>query len=389
MAKRVFFMVLDSFGVGHAADAADFGDEGSDTLRSCFDSGELHIPNLQRLGIFNMMHNDYGGPVEAPEGAFGRANEMSAGKDTTNGHWEMAGVITEQAMPLFPDGFPPEMMEQFTEMTGRGVLLNKPYSGTDAIKEYGEEHLRTGDLIVYTSGDSVFQIAAHKSIVPLDELYRYCEMSREMLTGPWAMGRVIARPFDGEPGNFYRTTERHDYSLLPERPTLLDAMKEQGFDVLAVGKISDIFAGQGVTWMIGTEGNTDGMRVTKELLDRDFHGLCFVNLVDFDMLYGHRNDVAGYTRALNEFDAWLGGFLAEMGPDDVFAMTADHGCDPATPSTDHSRENTPVIFAGASIKPGVDLGLLPTYADIGATIAGLLGVDYTGDGTSRADLIQR
>lgn len=388
MVNRVFWIVCDSLGVGHAFDAADFDDEGSDTLKACFDSGNLHVPNLARMGVFNMLYNGWGPKVDAPIGAFGRANEQSAGKDTTNGHWEMAGVISTQPMPIFPDGFPPEMVAEFTRLTGKEVLLNKAYSGTDAIRDYGVEHMETGKLILYTSADSVFQIATHKQVVPLDELYRYCQIARDMLTGDWAMGRVIARPFDGEPGNFHRTTERHDYSLQPPEPTVLDALHEQGYDVLGIGKIHDIFNGSGVTWTQTTHGNADGLRVTSEQLPRDFRGLCYINLVDFDMLYGHRNDVPGYTNALNEFDEWLGGFLDALGPDDVVVISADHGCDPATPSTDHSRENTPVLIAGPPIKPGVDLGVLPTMADIGATIADLLGCDYRGAGTSRACLIR-
>jgi phosphopentomutase len=302
--------------------------------------------------------------------------EASKGKDTTTGHWEMAGVISERPMPTYPDGFPQEVIDELSRRTGRGILCNKPYSGTDVIRDYGEEHLRTGDLIVYTSADSVLQIAAHEEKIPVEELYHICEIARDVMQGPHAVGRVIARPFIGEAGNFTRTPRRHDFSLTPPHDTMLDYIKKAGKDVIAVGKISDIFAGCGVTERITTTGNTDGLQKTTELLSRDFSGFCFVNLVDFDMLYGHRNDATGYARALEEFDRWLVDARAALRPGDVLMVTADHGCDPSTPSTDHSREYTPWLVCGEGIVP-VDLKTRPTFADIGATILGLL--DVSGD----------
>jgi phosphopentomutase len=303
--------------------------------------------------------------------------ERSLGKDTTTGHWEMTGVISQKPLPTYPKGFPKELLDTFSAAVGRGVLCNLPYSGTDVIRDYGEEHLRTGALIVYTSADSVFQIAAHEDIVPIEELYRYCEIARELLKGHHGVGRVIARPFEGE-HPFRRTPRRHDYSLLPPAPTMLDVIKESGLDVISVGKISDIFAGQGVTEGHRTGNNDEGMKIALSMTERDFHGLCFVNLVDFDMTFGHRNDVDGYAAALTRFDAWLPEFLSRLGKEDALIITADHGCDPSTPSTDHSREHTPMLLVGGSVKAGVDLGTRVGFCDIAATVLEALGVEQEG-----------
>ena len=381
--KRIFLIVLDSAGAGAAPDAAAFGDAGAHTLRSCFASDRLQIPNLVQAGIGCIDGLDFLGKTDAPSGAVARLEEISAGKDTTIGHWEIAGVVSEQPLPTYPDGFPAEVLDAFRAATGRGVLCNKPYSGTAVINEFGDEHVRTGDLIVYTSADSVFQIAAHEGVVPLEELYEDCRKARAILRGKHGVGRVIARPFVGSGnGNYTRTTNRHDFSLEPPHATLLDAVKSAGQDVIAVGKISDIFAGQGVTEKILTKGNTDGLAKTLALADRDFRGLCFVNLVDFDMLYGHRRDPAGYAGALNEFDAWLPGFLARLGPDDLVMITADHGCDPCfLKTTDHTREYVPLLVLGQAVKP-VNLGTRRGFCDIAATAAACLGAPLETPGRS-------
>lgn len=375
--KRVFLIVLDSVGIGEMPDAADFGDQGSNTLRACSASPRFSLPNLEKLGLFHIDGNDWywgnKGKAKSFAGAAARMTEVSKGKDTTIGHWEIAGVISPKPLPTFPQGFPKELLDAFTRETGRGVLCNLPYSGTEVIKDFGEEHLKTGKLIVYTSADSVFQIAAHEGMVPIDELYRYCEIARRLCTGPYGVGRIIARPFEGE-HPFKRTSRRHDYSLTPPKKTLLDAVKDAGMDVLAVGKINDIFAGQGITEMVRTAGNQEGIERTLEYGKRDFHGLCFTNLVDYDMLYGHRNDVDGYAAALTYFDERLPELLGMLGKEDLLMITADHGCDPSTPSTDHSREYTPWLIAGPGIKQGVNLGTRKTFADIAATIADYLGV---------------
>lgn len=370
MGRRAFLIILDSFGIGKATDAAAFGDAGSDTLAAVAKSPKLSLPNLRSLGLYNIDLVDEAPKEPAPKGAFCRLREKSMGKDTTTGHWEMAGIISEKAMPTFPEGLPKEMLARFEQLSGRKALCGLPYSGTDVIRDYGEEHMKTGALIVYTSADSVFQIAANEAAVPLDELYRYCEMAREMLTGDWAVGRVIARPFVGSaPDNFKRTAGRHDYSLKPPAPTLLDALQKAGKDVIGVGKIYDIFAGQGVGESIKTTGNTDGMEKTMALAERDFEGLCFVNLVDFDMVYGHRNDVDGYAAALSEFDVFLGKFLPLLREEDLLFISADHGCDPSTPSTDHSREDVPLLGAGPLVKPGVNCGTRLGFSHIANTIA--------------------
>lgn len=372
MAKRVFLIVLDSVGIGEQPDAHEYGDEGSNTLKACFDSGKLDIPNMKKLGIFNIDGNSYGGAVEAPTAKYARMRELSNGKDTTTGHWEMMGIISEKPFPTYPEGFPPEIIAEFEEKTGRRVICNKPYSGTQVIADYGEEHVKTGALIVYTSADSVFQIAAHEDIVTVDELYRYCEIAREMLKGEHGVGRVIARPFTGT-HPFTRTKNRHDFSLVPTKETTLDRISSKGLTCYGVGKINDIFAGAGLNGFVRTADNADGMKKTEEFAKQDWKGFCFVNLVDFDMSFGHRNDVAGYTNALNEFDKWLGGFLPKLRDGDVLMITADHGCDPATPSTDHSREYTPLLIYGKNVTPE-NLGTIDGFDYIGRTVEGYLEI---------------
>ncbi len=370
MKKRIFLIVLDSFGVGELPDAADFGDEGSNTLKALQSTGKLNCPNLMSLGLFNIENCAYEKylPTPSPLADYGRMSEASKGKDTTTGHWEIAGLISKQPLPTYPDGFPQSLIREFEEKCGRGVLCNKPYSGTEVIKDFGEEHLKTGKLIVYTSADSVFQIAAHESIVTLSELYRYCEIARDMLKGEHGVGRVIARPFGGE-YPFKRLSGRHDYSLLPPEETMLDKLKARGYDTISVGKINDIFASRGVSSSTPTSNNSEGMDVTISLADKDFCGLCFVNLVDFDMVFGHRNDADGYTRAINEFDVRLGELLKKLRDDDLLIITADHGCDPSTPSTDHSREYVPLLILdgekyNTSTASGCSLGTLDSFTYI-------------------------
>lgn len=379
--RRLFLIVLDSVGIGEAPDAALFGDEGSNTVRAAVEAG-ADLPNLKKLGLFNIDGMDWTTGEQAPAGAFGRMQEASMGKDTTIGHWEIAGVVSPKPLPTFPDGFPPEIIEKFEQLTGRKVICNKPYSGTQLLLDYGREHVKTGALMVYTSADSVFQVAAHEEVVPVEELYRYCEMARELLIGDYAVGRVIARPFIGEYPNYTRTSRRHDFSLKPPRPTMLDAIRDAGLDSIAVGKISDIFAGSGVTEIIRTANNTEGIARTLELLRRDFHGICFVNLVDFDMVYGHRNNAPGYAEALMEFDRALPEICAGLKKEDLLMITADHGCDPSTPSTDHSREYTPLVAWSPSVFPGTNLGTHNTFADIGATVVDFFGLENHTDGSS-------
>ena len=379
--KRVFLIVLDSFGIGEMPDAASYGDAGSNTLGTVSKSPCFSMPNMAKMGLFNLDGVTDGEKEPEPSAAFARIAEFSRGKDTTTGHWEIAGLISTKPMPVFPDGFPDKVIREFEEKTGRKVLCNKPYSGTEVIKDYGEEHMRTGALIVYTSADSVFQIAAHEDIVPVEELYRYCETARKILVGDMGVGRVIARPFVGEPGNFTRTSRRHDYSLLPPEDTMLDQLKAAGYDVIGVGKINDIFAGKGLTEFVRTSGNAEGIERTLEYMDRDFEGLCFVNLVDFDMLYGHRNDVEGYAKALTYFDRQLPRIIGKMRRDDILMITADHGCDPGTPSTDHSREYTPLIVYGESVPAGYNWGTRSSFADIGATILSYFNVESHISGT--------
>lgn len=379
--KRVFLIVLDSVGIGAMEDAAEFGDAGCNTLKSASESSGFHMPNMERLGLFNIDGIDWKEGTKEPLAAYARMKEASRGKDTTIGHWEIAGIISKKPLPVYPNGFPDEILKPFREMTGRGILCNKPYSGTEVIRDYGDEHVRTGDLIVYTSADSVFQIAAHEDIVPVETLYSYCEMARKLLTGKHSVGRVIARPFIGAEGNYTRTSRRHDYSLLPPSETMLDALSTAGKEVIGVGKIRDIFAGRGLTSYVYTKGNADGIQKTLEYMDQDFEGLCFVNLVDYDMLYGHRNDIEGYGRALTEFDEALPEILAKLRKEDVLMITADHGCDPGyAASTDHSREYTPFIMYGSPITPG-NLGTRETFADIGATVLKYLNVPGNIAGT--------
>ena len=381
--KRVFLMVLDSVGIGEMPDAAQYGDAGSNTLAAASTSSYFSMPNMQKLGLFNIDGVECRPAVDHPSAAFARMTEVSKGKDTTIGHWEIAGIASPKPLPTYPDGFPKELLDAFSSQTGRKVLCNKPYSGTEVIKDYGKEHVETGALIVYTSADSVFQIAAHESVVPVEELYRYCQIARKLLTGEHSVGRVIARPFTGEYPHYTRTTNRHDFSLLPPSTTMLDQLSDNGFDVVAIGKIYDIFAGRGITEAIRTGGNDEGIARTIEWTKRDFNGLCFINLVDFDMLYGHRNDVEGYAKGLTTVDQAIPEILAGLREDDLLLITADHGCDPSTPSTDHSREYTPWVIAGPKVKSGVNLGTLPTFADIGATILDYFGVKPEITGTSR------
>ena len=388
--KRVFLIVLDSCGVGAAPDAADFGDAGSNTLRSCAQSGHLHIPNLIAAGIGNMDGVDCLPSVPSPTGAIARLREASMGKDTTIGHWEIAGVVSPNPLPTYPQGFPKEVLDAFAAATGRGILCNLPYSGTDVIRDYGAEHLKTGKWIVYTSADSVFQVAAPEEKIPLEELYDGCRKARAILRGRHGVGRVIARPFVGDPETgFRRTSNRHDFSLEPPGSTMLDAVKEAGLASIAVGKIQDIFAGRGTTEYVYNKSNADGMAHALHYARQDFRGLCFVNLVDFDMVYGHRRDAVGYAKALSEFDAWLGGFLKELTAEDVVMITADHGCDPCyTATTDHTREYVPLIVLGPGVR-SVNLGTRNTFADIAATVTELLGVPYKTPGVSFAEQILR
>jgi len=361
---------MDSMGIGEMPDAAAWGDEGSNTLGAIRDLPDFFCPNLIDMGLFNI--EGVGGGVAAPTASYARMREASMGKDTTIGHWEMAGIISARPFPTFTEGFPTHIIEQFEAVTGRGVLCNASYSGIDVLRDYGEEHLKTGKLIVYTSADSVFQIAAHEDVVPVEELYRYCQQAREILTGPYGVGRVIARPFTGT-HPFRRLPLRHDYSIEPTDQTAIDLLRDEGFDTVAVGKIYDIFAGRGFSECIRTVDNDDGMRKTLEIADRDFEGLCFVNLVDFDSAFGHRNDPVGYASAMTAFDAHLGALRAKLREEDILIVTADHGCDPSTPSSDHSREYTPMLICGNRIRAGVDLGTRPTFADIGATVMEYLG----------------
>ena len=371
--KRVFLIVLDSVGIGEMPDADEYGDAGSNTIAAAASSPSFSMPNMQKLGFFNIDGVDCREGSAAPAGAFARLTERSKGKDTTIGHWEIAGLVSEQPLPTFPDGFPKELLDEFEKETGRKVLCNKPYSGTEVIKDFGEEHRKTGALIVYTSADSVFQIAAHEEIVPIEELYRYCEIARRLCTGKFGVGRVIARPFEGE-YPFSRTSRRHDYSLEPPKATMLNYISGAGKEVLAVGKINDIFAGSGVTDMVRTVSNADGIDKTLSWMERDFNGICFTNLVDYDMLYGHRNDVEGYAKALTSFDERLPQILAALKEEDILMSTADHGCDPSTPSTDHSREYTPLVIAGAPVKAGINLGTRASFADIAASVLEYLEV---------------
>ena len=387
---RVFLIVLDSVGIGALPDAAAYGDAGCNTLRSCYQTGELRLPNMERLGLFNIDGIDYGTPYEAPIGAYGRLAEASAGKDTTIGHWELMGIISPKPLPTYPDGFPQDLITRFEAETGYIALCNKPYSGTEVLTDYGEAHLGTDkSVIVYTSADSVFQVAVHMEKVPIEELYRICEIARGLLVGEHGVGRVIARPFDGAPGAFQRTALRRDFSKIPPRETLLNVMERNGLATIGVGKIEDIFAGSGISESIPAKSNEDGMKQIAALVQGEFKGLCFVNLVEFDMLYGHRNDAVGYTKALNTFDIWLGKMLPTLRDTDVLILTADHGCDPGYPGTDHTREYVPIIVYGKEIRQGINLGTGASFADVGKTIAELFGIDALIDGDSMIDKLMQ
>ena len=386
--KRIFLIVLDSCGVGAAPDSEAFGDFGVNTLRSCAASKKFSIPNLIRAGLGNMDGIDYLPKEPHPTAALARLQEASMGKDTTIGHWEIAGIVSPNPLPTYPQGFPQEVLEEFERATGRGVLCNLPYSGTEVIRDYGEEQKKTGKWIVYTSADSVFQVAANEAWIPLEELYDACRKARKILQGKHGVGRVIARPYVGEDkDSFRRTANRHDFSLEPPAQTMLDAIKAAGLDTLAVGKIFDIFAGRGTTDHVFNQSNADGMQHTVDYAARDFHGLCFVNLVDFDMQFGHRRDVDGYANALTEFDTWLGKFLPTLGEEDMVMITADHGCDPAyIATTDHTREYVPLVVLGQKVRP-VNLGTRRSFADIAATITDILGVPFETPGKSFAEEI--
>ena len=386
--KRIFLIVLDSFGIGAMKDSESFGDVGVNTLASCATSPKLHIPNMIAAGLGNIDGVSCLPKAAAPIGAFARLTEASMGKDTTIGHWEIAGIVSPEPLPTYPNGFPEEVLEPFRAATGRGVLANAPWSGTAVLDEFGEEHMKTGDLIVYTSADSVFQIAAHEDIVPPEKLYEYCRIARNILRGKHGVGRVIARPFVGTgKGNFKRTANRHDFSLEPPKETLLDAIKAAGKASIGVGKINDIFAGIGTTEHVYNTSNANGMEHTDHYVQQDFEGLCFVNLVDFDMVFGHRRNIDGYADALSEFDAWLGTFLPKLQEDDLLLITADHGCDPGYgATTDHTREYVPLLILGKGVKP-VNLGTRDSFADIAATVAQLLDVKLDTPGQSFAQEI--
>ncbi len=380
--KRVFLIILDSVGIGEMPDAEKYGDKGSNTVRACSKNKNFSMPNMRKMGFFNIEGMDCKESEPEPTASFARMEELSNGKDTIIGHWEIAGIESKKPLPTYPNGFPKELIEKFENLTGKKAICNKPYSGTEVIKDYGRESVETGSLIVYTSADSVFQIAAHEEVIPKEELYKYCRIARDMLCGEHAVGRVIARPFIGEFPNYIRTTNRHDFALVPPEKTMLDFVKESGKEVIAVGKISDIFAGRGITEKILTKGNADGINKTLEVMERNFEGLCFVNLVDFDMLYGHRNDVSGYASALTYFDFRLREICDKLRDEDILIITADHGCDPTTNSTDHSREYTPMIIYGKVIKPGVNLGTRRGFADTGATVLEYLGIKGKNKGKS-------
>ena len=367
--RRVIWIVLDSVGIGEMPDAAKYGDAGSDTLGNIARQRPLHLPNFCQLGLANIKPLTGLAPAAEPTGAYGKCTLASPGKDTTTGHWEMVGIHLEKPFPLFPDGFPPEVMDEFERRIGRHAIGNKAASGTEIIKELGEEHVRTGSPIVYTSADSVFQVAAHEEVIPLFELYKICDTAREILRGPYEVGRVIARPFIGEVGAFTRTPNRHDYAVPPPKGMLLDVLEARDIDVYSIGKIFDVFLGRGIREYEKTKSNTDGLAKTLAAMDAVDRGMIFVNLVDFDQQYGHRNDVEGYARALEEVDRWLPAFNAKLRPDDLAIFTADHGCDPTTPSTDHSREYVPLLVYGPGVQHGVNLGTRATLSDIGQTVA--------------------
>lgn len=385
--KRIFLIILDSFGIGGLPDAYKFGDEGSNTLRSVYTSEYLDLPNMTRLGLYNIDGVEVGDKSQDLIASYARMIEQSTGKDTTIGHWEIAGIISHKPLPTFPEGFPKELLDELSKRTGRGMLCNKPYSGTEVIKDYGQEHIKTGDLIVYTSADSVLQIAAHEDVVAIEELYEYCEIARELCVGDWGVGRIIARPFEGKSPDFNRTPRRHDFSLQPPKITMLDTLKDNDYSVIAIGKINDIFVGRGITSSTKTSNNEEGIERTIEYLDKDFEGICFVNLVDFDMLYGHRNDIDGYAKALTYFDNQLPRIMEKLKKDDVLIIAADHGCDPGTESTDHSREYIPLLVYGDNIKAGVNLGTRNSFADIGSSILDYFDLKDELDGESFLDKV--
>lgn len=373
--NRVIIIVLDSVGMGELPDASNYGDQGSNTLGNIAAAVKgFSLPNLERLGL-GCIDGIKGLPAaKEPDGCFGRMAERSAGKDTTTGHWEMSGIILDKPFPLYPDGFPEDVVRQFEDAIGTKTLGNYAASGTEIIKELGQQHVRTGYPIIYTSADSVFQIAAHEEVIPIERQYEICRMARAILTGEHAVGRVIARPFVGTEGNFTRTDRRHDFSLEPIRKTILEYISEKGLEVKAVGKIKDIFAGKGITDAVHIHNNMDGVDKTLDYMKQSFDGLLFTNLVDFDMLYGHRNNVEGYAKALSEFDARVPELLSVMDENDILMLTADHGCDPTTPSTDHSREYVPLLVYGRKLKKGVNLGTRQTFADMAQTLAEILHI---------------
>ena len=385
--KRIFLMVMDSFGVGGAADADRFGDKGADTLRSLMKTEGFFVPNLAKLGLFHIDGIDKSMAVSTPVGAYGRLSEMSEGKDSTIGHWELAGIYADEPLPTYPDGFPEEIISEIEKRTGRPVLCNKPYSGTEVIKKYGKEHLKTGGLIVYTSVDSVMQIAAHMDVMPLEELYRCCKIAREVLSGEHCVGRVIARPFNGE-YPYKRIAGRHDYSAKPPKTTVLDLLQKNGFATIAIGKIADIFAGVGISEAYGTSSNEEGMKTASALLEKDFTGLCFVNFVDFDTVYGHRRNAVGYAEAVMKLDRWLGDFMKNMKQDDILMITGDHGCDPTYLGTDHTRENVPILMYGKVVTPK-NIGTRASFSDVAATVADIFGIPYTLNGESFLDEVMR
>lgn len=382
MNKRIFLIVLDSFGVGEEPDAEEFGDKGSNTLRSISRSPEFNVPNMRKLGLFNIDGvNKWAEQEKTPEGTYMRLREASRGKDSTIGHWEMAGIISKQPLPVYPDGFPDEIISEFERRTGRKVICNLPYSGSEVLEDYGRQHMKTGDLIVYTSGDSVFQIAAHEDVVPVEELYSYCGTARALLHGKHGVGRVIARPFKGEYPSFVRTSNRHDYSMDPPQTTMLDLLQDEGMATYSIGKINDIFAGRGIGQAQRTKSDHDGMVKALEMQKVDFNGLCFINLVDFDTEFGHRRDVDGYARNASEFDVQLGEFMKNMKSEDILMITADHGCDPAFKGSDHTREYIPLLIYGDQVKKNNNLGTRNTFADIAATILELFDIENTAAGT--------
>lgn len=384
--KRVFLIVLDSYGIGGAKDANLFGDQGSNTLKTISNSSEYNTPNMKNMGLFNIDGVNFMDGVPKTIASYGRIEEASMGKDTTIGHWEIAGIISDVPLPTYPEGFPCDILDKFKKQTGKNVICNKPYSGTEVIKDFGNQHIKTGDLIVYTSADSVFQIAAHEDIVPLQDLYKYCMIARDILKGEHSVGRVIARPFTGK-YPFKRTSNRHDYSLVPPRKTMLDYLVEKGFDTIGIGKIYDIFAGKGIKKTESIINNIDGMKKTIRLQEKDFTGLAFINLVDFDMTYGHRNDIEGYAKSATIFDKQLGDFMKNMKDEDILIITADHGCDPGFKGTDHSRENVPVIIYGKNIKENNSLGTRSSFSDIAKTILEIFDINGDIDGTSFLDEI--